>query len=74
MVAKVDKYGSRYHAPPYTKAEEAEFYSRDARGPVTVVRSAGDRKAPKSRALQQPPPAKGDPPRLPLPESHKIGG
>jgi hypothetical protein len=60
MVVKVDKQGGTYHAPPYTKAEEREFYSRNARGPVTVVRSAGDRKAPKPPKRQQPSPAKGD--------------
>jgi hypothetical protein len=60
MVVKVDKYGNRYHAPPCTKAEEAEFYRRIGGGPITVARPASDRKAPKSPSPQLPPPAKGD--------------
>ena len=39
MVVKVDRYGNRYHSPPYTKAEEAEFYRRIGGGPVTVYRA-----------------------------------
>jgi len=35
----------RYHEPPYTKQEEAEFYRRNAGGPITVARTASDRKA-----------------------------
>jgi hypothetical protein len=39
MVLKyITKGGTRIHGPPYTKAEEAEFYRRQGRGPVTVVR------------------------------------
>jgi hypothetical protein len=60
MVVKVDKYGNRYHEPPYTKAEEDEFYRRVGGGPVTVARPDGEHKAPKSPKQQQPPPAKGD--------------
>jgi hypothetical protein len=40
----------RSHGPPYTKAEEAEFYRRNANGPVTVARGADDRKGRKSQA------------------------
>jgi hypothetical protein len=29
----------RLHEPPYTPAEEAEFYNRTAGGPVTVARA-----------------------------------
>ena len=37
MVVKfVTKNGSRIHGPPYTKAEEADFYRRNADGPVRV--------------------------------------
>jgi hypothetical protein len=36
MVPKyVTKSGLRVHGPPYTKEEEADFYRRDANGPVT---------------------------------------
>ncbi len=40
MVLKyISKDGKlRIHGPPYTKAEEAEFYRRNANGPVTVAR------------------------------------
>jgi hypothetical protein len=42
----------RIHEPPYTKAEEADFYRRNAGGPVTIVRSADDRKGSSSRRRQ----------------------
>jgi hypothetical protein len=58
MVVKIDKHGNRIHSPPYTKAEEAEFYRRVGGGPVTVVRPADDRKAPTSQGPQQPSPTK----------------
>jgi hypothetical protein len=45
MVVKIDKHGNRYHEPPYTKAEEDEFYHRIGGGPITVARPASDRKA-----------------------------
>ena len=46
MVLKyISMTGSRIYGPPYTKAEEDEFYRRVGRGPVTVARPAGDRKA-----------------------------
>jgi len=35
----------RIHEPPYTKAEEDEFYRRIGGGPITVARPASDRKA-----------------------------
>ena len=37
IVVKVDKHGNRYHEPPYTQAEEDEFYRRVGGGPVTVA-------------------------------------
>jgi hypothetical protein len=40
MVAKKDPWGNIYHEPPYTKAEEDEFYRRVGGGPVTVARPA----------------------------------
>ena len=58
MVVKIDKHGNRIHSPPYTKAEEADFYRRIGRGPITVARPAGDRKEPTSPKQQQPSPAK----------------
>ena len=51
MILKfVTKNGSRVHGPPYSKAEEADFYRRNADGPVTVARRADDRKGQKSQA------------------------
>ena len=44
MVLKyIDKFGNRIHGPPYTEAEEAEFYRRVGGGPITVARPASDR-------------------------------
>jgi hypothetical protein len=43
MVLKSIKHGVKVYGPPYTKAEEREFYSRNARGPVTVARPAADK-------------------------------
>jgi len=46
MVLKfVTKESTKVYGPPYTKQEEAEFYSRNASGPVTVARGADARKA-----------------------------
>jgi hypothetical protein len=50
MVVKYIKDGVTVHGPPYTKAEEADFYRRNAGGPVTVTRRADDRKAQKVQA------------------------
>ena len=38
MVVKVDKHGNRYYEPPYTQAEEDEFYRRVGGGPVAMAR------------------------------------
>jgi hypothetical protein len=54
MVVKFTKDGLTVHGPPYTKAEEDEFYRRVGRGPVTVARPVGDRKEPTSPQQQQP--------------------
>lgn len=44
MVVKyITKGGSRIHGPPYSKAEEAEFYRRIGGGPITVARPPSDR-------------------------------
>jgi hypothetical protein len=37
MVVKIIN-GMRIHEPPYTQAEEDEFYGRVERGPITVAR------------------------------------
>ena len=59
MILKyVTKGGSRVYGPPYTKEEEADFYRRNAGGPITVARRADDRKEQKSPKPQQPSPAK----------------
>jgi hypothetical protein len=59
MVLKyVTKSGLRVHGPPYTKAEEADFYRRNANGPVTVARGSDVRKGQKSPKPQQPSTAK----------------
>ena len=42
--------GTRLHGPPYTEAEQDDFYKRVGRGPVTVARPASDRKEPTSPA------------------------
>jgi hypothetical protein len=34
MVVKISKHGARIHSPPYTKAEEDEFYRRIGGGPI----------------------------------------
>jgi len=53
MVIKFVKDGVTVHGPPYTKAEEADFYRHNAGGPVTVVRAADDRKGQKSPAAKE---------------------
>ena len=39
---------------PYTKEEQADFYDRNADGPVTVARGADARKGQKSQNPQPP--------------------
>ena len=58
MVVKYVKDGVTVHGPPYTKEEEADFYDRNAGGPVTVARGADARKQRKSQAPRQPSPTK----------------
>jgi len=62
MILKYVKDGTRVHGPPYTK-QEANFYSRNANGPVTIARGASDRKERKSQAPRHPSPAKPARPR-----------
>jgi hypothetical protein len=57
MVVKIIN-GMRIHEPPYTQAEEDEFYRRVGHGPVTVARPADERKEPTSPKQQQASPAK----------------
>ncbi len=46
MVLKyVSKNSVRYHEPPYTKEQEAEFYRRVGGGPIIVGSPASNRKA-----------------------------
>jgi hypothetical protein len=40
MVMKRTPNGTWYQEPPYTAAEEAEFYRRMSGGPVTILRPA----------------------------------
>jgi len=57
MVVKIIN-GMRIHEPPYTQAEDDEFYKRVGRGPVTVAHPAGDRTKQTPPEQQQPSPAK----------------
>jgi hypothetical protein len=52
MVTKYTPNGNPYREPPYTAAEEAEFYRRVGGGPVTVVKPAA---APKQKPQPQQP-------------------
>jgi len=61
VVRHVLKSGFKVHGPPYTKAEEAEFYRRNAGGPKTVF-------APKQDKPAAPPPAPA-----PHPPQHPQG-
>lgn len=57
MVIKyTTKGGSRIHGPPYTKKEEADFYTRVGRGPIVVATSS--RKQQQSPSPRQPSPVK----------------
>ena len=49
------KHGLKVYGPPYSKEEEADFYRRNANGPVTVARGADGRKGQKSPTPKQPP-------------------
>jgi hypothetical protein len=45
--------GMKVHEPPFTKAEEDEFYRRIGGGPVTVARPAGDKTTNKKSAKKR---------------------
>jgi hypothetical protein len=47
------KRGTKIYGPPYSKAEEADFYRRQGGGPVTVYHSTDARKGQKSRAAKK---------------------
>jgi hypothetical protein len=70
MVLKyITKDGSRIYGPPYTEAEQDDFYKRVGRGPVTVARAddkTTNKKAQKSTAIKRDPD--------PLRQRHKKGG
>jgi hypothetical protein len=56
VVEKVFPSGTVLHGPPYTEAEQDDFYKRVGRGPVTVARPAGDKttnKNAKSAAIKR---------------------
>jgi len=53
VVKKVFPSGTRLRGPPYTKAEEDEFYKRVDRGPVTVARPAADKTTDKKTAKKR---------------------
>ena len=63
MVVKIIN-GMLIHEPPYTQAEEDEFYRRIGGGPVTLARPAGERKEQTSPAPRHPSPAKPARPEL----------
>jgi hypothetical protein len=52
------KNGGNVYGPSYTQEEEADFYGRNAGGPVTLARGADARKQRKSQAPRQPSPTK----------------
>ena len=54
MVLKYTPDGNPYREPPYSAAEEAEFYRRMSGGPVTVVKPA-PAVAPQRKPQPQPP-------------------
>jgi hypothetical protein len=57
MILKfVTKNGTKVYG--YTKKEEADFYGRNANGPVTIARGADARKPRTSQAPQHPSPEK----------------
>ena len=53
VVKHVFPDGGRLHGPPYTQAEQDEFYSRVGRGPVTVARPAVTSSGPHRRRQTQ---------------------
>jgi hypothetical protein len=66
MVVKyITPGGSRIHGPPYTQAEEDEFYRRIGGGPITIFRAADkttNKKAQKSVAIKSDPDLPSDSP------------
>jgi hypothetical protein len=58
------KYGFEIHGPPYTKAEEAEFYRRVGGGPIAVYRRCPYRtEVPRTAGATEGTPKRGSSPR-----------
>src|SRR5215475_3182879 len=53
MVVKCIINGVKVHGPPYTKAEEADFYRRTGNGPITMF-APREKKAPEPPAISRP--------------------
>jgi hypothetical protein len=59
MVRRITKAGFVYHEPPYTQAENDEFYRRYDSGPVAFTRPVHP--AAPAAVPQQPPPGSATP-------------
>ena len=59
MVKKYDNWGNAYHEPPYTRAEQDEFYRRTG-GVVSFTRPSS---AQKPEQPESPPPQPEEPRR-----------
>jgi hypothetical protein len=57
MVTKYTKKGTAYGEPPYTEAEEAEFYRRFGNNIVSVAKATPEQRR-EAAAKQEPEPAK----------------
>ena len=55
MVIKYTKKGTAYHEPPYTEAEEAEFYRRFGNDIVGVAKATPEQRR-EAAARQEPKP------------------
>jgi hypothetical protein len=53
-VKRITDKGYIYHEPPYTRAEEDEFYRRNAGGPVAVYRGKNFPRASQAQRSAQP--------------------
>ena len=53
VVEKRFPSGTVLHGPPYTEAEQDDFYKRVGRGSVTVARPAGDKMTDKKSAKKR---------------------
>ena len=64
MVIRVAENGAEYEEPPYTEAEDEEFYWRVSHGVVQVAHGS------RTIVPQPPRPPKNDP-QIDIPERHK---